>query len=283
MRIHLLGVRGSTPAPGADFVRYGGHTSCIAVTPAGRRLPTLLLDAGTGIRSATNLVAPNAFRGSILLSHLHWDHVQGLPFCAAADHADADVDVFLPAQQGMTGRDLLARTMSPPDFPIEPEGLHGQWRFHAINPGTLETAGLEVRSVELTHKGGRTFGYRVSDGRDSIAYLPDHSPARGCSAAVRELISGVDLLVHDAQFVSSEREIADAYGHATVDDTIDLAVRTRPGALMLFHHSPTRTDACLDALARSITAPMPVLVAREGMVLEVSEARLPTTGDPAQR
>ena len=143
MRVRLLGVRGSTPAPGSDFLRYGGHTSCLAITGSGADAPTVLLDAGTGVRSVTEMVVGPAFRGSILLTHLHWDHVCGLPFFAAGDHPDSEVDVYLPAQHGASGRDLLARSMSPPSFPIEPEGLRGQWTFHAVEPGPLGIAGFE--------------------------------------------------------------------------------------------------------------------------------------------
>ena len=124
-----LGVRGSTPAPGSDYVRYGGHTSCVAVIADGAAAPTLLMDAGTGIRSLPGLLGPEPFRGSILLSHLHWDHVEGLPFCRAVDRDDARVDLHVPAQDGVSPRDLLARMFSPPSFPIEPEGLLGTWRF----------------------------------------------------------------------------------------------------------------------------------------------------------
>lgn len=271
MKIHLLGVRGSTQAPGADFLRYGGHTSCVAITAAGEDVPTLLLDAGTGIRSATELVSAPAFRGSILLSHLHWDHVCGLPFFGAGDHPDSSVDVYLPAQLGCSGRDLLARSMSPPSFPIGPEDLRGRWALRATEPGSLRVGGFEVGCAELVHKGGRTYGYRVSDGTGSLAYLPDHSPGLGLNEGALALMEGVDVLLHDAQFVESERMIADAYGHATVADALAVAVHAKVGTLMLTHHSPTRTDDELDALAATISAPMPVIVAAQGQVLSVGK------------
>ncbi|HEV2798476.1 MAG TPA: hypothetical protein VGV65_12735, partial [Nocardioides sp.] len=112
MRVQLLGVRGSTPAPGADFVRYGGHTSCVAITEEGGDRPTLVLDAGTGLRSLTAILGGAALEGSIVLSHLHWDHVQGLPFFAAGDRDDARVDLYVPAQDGRSGRDLLAQSLA---------------------------------------------------------------------------------------------------------------------------------------------------------------------------
>jgi ribonuclease BN (tRNA processing enzyme) len=269
VKLELLGVRGSTAAPGADFVRYGGHTSCVAVVPEGAVDPTLILDAGTGIRSLTPRLSTPAFRGSILLSHLHWDHVQGLPFFVAGDQPASVVDVYLPAQQGESGGELLARAMSPPSFPIEPTGLHGTWTFTAVEPGPLAVPGFEVTCAELAHKGGRTFGYRVADARGAMAYLPDHGPVQGCSEEAQALVRGVDVLLHDGQFVAAERAVADDYGHATVDEAIDLAVRGGVGTLVLLHHSPARTDDQLDALAASIRAPIPVIVAHEGQILDV--------------
>ena len=167
MKLVLLGVRGSTAAPGPDFVRYGGHTSCVAVIPDGATDPTLVLDAGTGLRDLTGRLSTQAFHGSILLSHLHWDHVQGLPFFAAGDRHASVVDLYMPAQLGESGRELLTRTMSPPSFPIEPGGLNGAWSFNAIDTGDYRIDGFTVTAVDLAHKGGRTFGYRVTDSSGS--------------------------------------------------------------------------------------------------------------------
>jgi phosphoribosyl 1,2-cyclic phosphodiesterase len=272
MRIRMLGVRGSTPAPGADFVRYGGHTSCLAITAEGSDRPTLVLDAGTGLRSLTALLGGEAFDGSIVLSHLHWDHMQGLPFFAAGDRDAARVDVHLPGQDGRSGRDLLAQALSPPAFPITPEGLRGTWRFHALEPGVHQIEGMTVAAVEIEHKGGRTFGLRVDDEHGSLAYLPDHAPAAGVSGALLAMLDGVDVLIHDAQFLEGERPVAVDYGHATVQDAVNLAESCGAGIVVLFHHSPARTDVALDEIATwapGLAADVIVVVAREGMSLDV--------------
>ena len=178
MRVHFCGVRGSTPAPGTEFVRYGGLTSCVAIARDDADVPTLLLDAGTGLRRVTSLLGDSPFNGTILLSHLHWDHTHGLPFFKGGDRDDALVSLLLPDQlDGQTARDVLARGMSPPHFPIGPEGLRGTWRFETASPGTFSAEGFTVTALEVPHKGGRTFGYRVSDGHSTMTLragpLPD--------------------------------------------------------------------------------------------------------------
>ena len=272
MKVHVLGVRGSTPAVGADFVRYGGHTSCVAISPEGSPVPTLVLDAGTGLRTLTSLLGGQAFDGSIVLSHLHWDHMMGLPFFAAGDREDARVDLYVPAQDDRSGRDLLAQSFSPPSFPIPPEGLHGRWTFRDLTDGHHTVEGFSVAAVDVEHKGGRTFGFRVDDRLGSLAYLPDHAPAAGVSDRLRSLLTGVDMLVHDAQFLDDERSVAVDYGHATVQDCIRLARACDVGTLVLFHHSPVRTDTALDdiaACAATSARGLPLVVAREGMTLDV--------------
>lgn len=270
MRLWFLGVRGSTAAPGPEFVRYGGHTSCVGIVADGEDTPSLVLDAGTGLRNLTARLAGAPFVGTIVLSHLHWDHVQGLPFFPGGDRDDSDVDVYIPAQDGMSGRDLLARSMSPPSFPITPEGLAGRWGFHALETGPLRVGTFEVTPFDVHHKGGRTFGFRVEQGGRSMAYIPDHRLSSGVSEEAQSLVRGVDVLVHNAQFVNSERTTADAYGHSTIEDVVELAAGLEVSTLVLFHHSPVRTDDQLDAIHAGLSdLPMRVVLAAEGRELDV--------------
>ena len=270
MRVVLHGVRGSTPAPGGDFLRVGGHTSCVSVTPAGYDAPTLLLDAGTGLSSVTRALDGAAFRGDMLLTHLHWDHVQGLPFFRAGDRDDARVRLLLPAQGGASpdrpgsGAELLARAMSPPHFPIGPDGLLGEWTFGAVEPGAFSAGGCTVTAVEVPHKGGRTFGYRIEADGMSMAYLPDHMPHADDGPGL-SLASGVDVLCHGAMFADSERTLAHAYGHATLGEAYRLACQAGVGKLVLTHHAPSRTDEEVVELASHLPpGDLPVAIAREG-------------------
>jgi phosphoribosyl 1,2-cyclic phosphodiesterase len=259
---------------GPEFVGVGGHTSCVAVLRDDERLPALVLDAGTGIMSLAPAFGDAAFRGSILLTHLHWDHLQGLPFFRPADRADARVTLAIPAQ-GDPVR-VLERAFSPPHFPIGPDGLQGAWRFVGLDEGTQEIEGFEVTARAIPHKGGRTFGYRVRDGSRSFAYLPDHGPrgpdasAEGVAAAAA-LAAGVDVLVHGAPFIAAEQNLADRYGHATVDDAIALATDARAARLVLTHHGPARSDDAVDAIARDAAARFcgPLAVAHDGDLVEV--------------
>jgi phosphoribosyl 1,2-cyclic phosphodiesterase len=262
VRLLPLGVRGSTAAPGQDFVRYGGNTSCVAVLLDGAP-PALLLDAGTGIRRLPELLDGRAFEGSILLSHLHWDHVQGLPFCRSIDRDDAVVSLWLP-DPGRDAVTVLSRAMSPPHFPIGPDGLRGKWSFDGLPTGWSDHGGASVLAAEISHKGGRTYGYRVEADGHSAAYLPDHTPVEGLPPGLLSLVGGVDVLMHDGQFLGTERDTAVAFGHSTVDDAVALAVRAGAGRLVLTHHAPDRTDAQLDEIAIAVRdAPLPVTLAAE--------------------
>ena len=279
MRVHVLGVRGSTPAPGHDFARHGGNTSCVALARDGQA-PTLLLDAGTGIRNLGGLLDGQPFRGGLLLGHLHWDHTQGLPFSRAVDHDGAEVRLCLPDQEdGRPAIDVLRRVMSPPHFPIGPEGLRGAWTFEGLSPGFHHIAGFEVLAMEIPHKGGRTFGYRVSDGRSSVAYLSDHGPsALGPGPdgwgpyhdAALALADGVDLLVHDAQHTAAELPSVMHFGHSAADYAVRLGEAAKARAVLLFHHDPLRTDAEVDAIvSRFAGRAVPVSAAAEGTAVDL--------------
>ena len=278
MDILFCGVRGSTPAPGADFVRVGGHTSCVALTRSGTDTPSLVLDAGTGLQRLSDRLDGGPFRGTLLLTHLHWDHAQGLPFFRSGDQPDAEVRLLIPDQQdGRAAVDVLAGSMSPPHFPIRPEGLEGHWTFATLDEGEHIIEGFEVTAVELPHKGGRTFGYRIVDpGGATVVYASDHGPlALGpgedghgpIHEAIVDLAREADVLIHDAQFVAAELAVAEAYGHATVDYCYRLAEKAGVRKLVLFHHSPVRVDDDVDRLGDLAPPGLDVAIAREGETL----------------
>ena len=215
-----------------------------------------------------------------MLSHLHWDHVQGLPFFAAGDRDDAELTVLLPDQEdGADAASVLARAMSPPHFPLGPGGLRGSWTFSCIAPGIVSVGGFSVLVREIPHKGGRTFGYRVSDGRSTLTYMPDHCPTalgpgpdgRGeYHEAALELAADTDLLVHDAQLLTRDELASEGrFGHSEAGYAIELGKRAGARQMALFHHRPDRTDDALDELAAKLSRESGVSLAIQGAVWEL--------------
>lgn len=278
LRVTFCGVRGSTPAPGPDFVRYGGHTSCVALS-RGDHPPELLLDAGTGITAVTPLLGGRPFTGSILLGHLHWDHTHGLPFFAGGRDATR-IELFLP-EQGESAEAVLERCFSPPHFPIVPSELGPGWSFAGLDEGEHEIEGFQVLAREIPHKGGRTFGYRVTHAGTSIAYLSDHSPTSvgpgpdGLGErhdAILALATGADALITDAQHLASQFPGVGFLGHASVEYDVEVAREAGVRTLVLFHHDPWRTDGEIDEIGRYAQRlagdDLEVRAAHEGLVLE---------------
>lgn len=277
MDVWLCGVRGSSPATGKAFNRYGGRTSCLALAHAGQA-PALVLDGGTGLDTLDEMMGPCAFRGTILLSHLHWDHTHGLPFFVAGRRSGHRVRVLLP-HQGSDAEAVLARAFSPPHFPVRPSELGQGWSFESVEEGPHEIEGFSVLALEIPHKGGRTLGYRVDDGRASMAYLPDHAPIRlGAGnrrlgvlhGAALTLANGVDLLVHDAQHTAAELPELAYLGHSAGEYAIELARAAGARQVVLFHHAPRRTDSELDSLLASLSgSAVRVSMATEGTLFRL--------------
>jgi phosphoribosyl 1,2-cyclic phosphodiesterase len=283
VRVTFCGTRGSTPAPGLDYVRFGGHTSCVALAQNGdgpASPPTLLLDAGTGLRRLPGLLDNAPFRGTILLSHLHWDHVQGLPFFRSGDRDDARVRLLLPDQGEETDAEaLLARMMSPPFFPIPPSALRGDWGFGVIPGETFSAEGFGILALAVPHKGGHTLGFRISDGHSSVAYIPDHCPtALGPGpdgigeyheSALR-LAHDVDLLIHDAHLRAEEVEAEGSFGHAAAEYAVRLGALAGAHQVALFHHRPERRDSEVErTVCRFAASPVPVMAAAETLTVRL--------------
>jgi ribonuclease BN (tRNA processing enzyme) len=277
LKVTFYGVRGSTPCDNDEVARYGGNTSSVVIESPDE--PPLLLDLGTGVRYFGRTCAlDGSFRGNCLLSHLHWDHTQGLPFFAPLLCSGAEMDVYAPApDDGRKLEDVFGDTICPPLVPVTLREFPGALRFHDTEPSTFRIGGYEVVAREIPHV-GRTFGYRVSLGGVSIAYLSDHQQpvdgSFGVSEDALELVDGVDLLIHDSQYTVPEFPRKATWGHCTYEYALWLAGRAEVGALAMFHHDPNRTDDQLDDLARcgaSIADEkgFELLVAREGLVVEL--------------
>jgi phosphoribosyl 1,2-cyclic phosphodiesterase len=275
MLIRFHGVRGSTPCHGDDIARYGGNTSCVSVEAPGE--DPLLFDLGTGLRYFGLTRPPGEpFRGTCLLSHLHWDHVQGLPFFGPLLHTDSELVVYAPSEEeGRTAAEVLSATICPPLFPIGMDGF----------PGTVEVrepaakfriGGFDIESTAVPHV-GEALGYRVTHQGASVAYISDHQqPVGGAHIAdgVWNLCQDVDLLIHDAQYTPAEFAKKSTWGHCTVEYAVWLAGEVGARRLALFHHDPGHDDDMLDRLADAARwcgkdMGVEVFAAREGMVVEL--------------
>ena len=277
MRLRIWGCRGSVPTPGEEALRYGGNTPCVEVTVADEA--PIILDAGTGIRKLGLTLAARDVRAlHLCLTHLHLDHLEGLRFFAPLWDERTDLHVWGPPSHLMTLRERIARSFSPPLFPIDLADVPARLHFHDTpdRPWSIGSARLQAASV--IHP-GPTLGYRIEAGGSTLAYVPDHEPALGPDPSTHALewLSGspvaaaANVLLHDAQFTEAEYRERIGWGHSSVVDTVAYARACRVGELVLFHHDPLHGDADLDALAataRSLwdgSAGKPPTLAYEGM------------------
>lgn len=254
MAITFHGVRGSTPCHSDVITRYGGNTSCVSVAIPGH--DPLLFDLGTGLRYFADTLDPALpFRGTFLLSHLHWDHIQGLPFFKPFLRSDANITIYAPEQPGGPGvAEVFAETIRPPLFPIHFSMFPGMVDIHELADTEFSLGDVRVVSRRIPHVGDM-LGYRVEWNGRSVVYMSDHQmPGDGSYAAppgVLELCEGADLLIHDAQYTPEEFAMKCDWGHCTPEYAVWLASTAHVKRLALFHHDPAHDDDRLDEILGS--------------------------------
>jgi phosphoribosyl 1,2-cyclic phosphodiesterase len=252
LRVRLRGTRGSIASAGPDTVRYGGDTSCVEVTGDDGRV--IILDAGSGIRALGNEL--DEIRVDILLSHLHMDHVQGLPFFKPLLDPEVEVHIWGPISTTQTLRERLARYLSPPLFPVRVRDLPNV-EFHDVLPSEFVIGSLNITAELITHP-GVTLGYRIEESGRTLAYLPDHEPALGIPQFPLEpewtsgfsLVEGVDVMIHDAQYTKEEYEPRTGWGHTSFTQLARFAELAGPKQVVTFHHDPAHDDDFLDTIHR---------------------------------
>ena len=279
LRLTIWGCRGSVPTPGPKTVAFGGNTSCVEVGLEDGAV--LVLDAGTGIIDlGLDLVDRGVRRLHLLLTHLHLDHLEGLRFFAPLWDERVTLDIWGPPSPMLGLQERIARSFSPPLFPIELRDVPARVTFRDVPREPWSIDGVSLAADLVVHP-GPTVGFRLETAGSSFAYLPDHEPALvGIVERSSDWISGaalaedVDVLFHDAQYFEDEYETRVGWGHSSVSDAV--AFRRAVGArrLLLFHHEPqhwtTRSNASRPMPSRFAAPDEPKAeLAREGMVIEL--------------
>ena len=276
LRVTFHGVRGSTPCHGPSTARYGGNTSCVSVWADGQR--PLLCDLGTGLRyfgKQWEAQSSDPIDAVALVSHLHWDHVQGLPFFVPMLREGAHLDIYGPAQtsgeEGDTFQRALHETVRPPTFPVTLTDFAGTFSVHDVADTVFSVGDYTITSRVVPHI-GPTVGYRIEYGSKSVAYISDHQQAHdgsmGVPDSVRDLADGVDLLIHDAQYTPTEFAQRFNWGHCTQEFAIRVGMVSGARSVALYHHDPERTDDELDAFSPcGESEALTVFAAREGQTV----------------
>ncbi len=307
MQITFWGVRGSYPVPGAATVRYGGQTSCLEARSSSGQ--TLIVDAGTGMRALGNKLlreaaAPQHYH--VLLSHVHWDHIQGLPFFSPAYIPGTTISVYALLTAADELQQVIGGITRQEFFPMPLEAVPAHIVFHQVEPGVeFDVGEFHVMPIALNHPFG-SVGYRIDCDGASWAYVADTAPFnqvlhkqhflpgletlseddRIALAAMREALvrrlDGVDTIVYDTHFLPEEYAKFPHYGHSTPDQALEICVEAKARRLVLYHHAPAHGDDQMDQIAATYLAKgalvgIEVLTSFEGMTLPIGVEHGPDT------
>ncbi|HEX4474297.1 MAG TPA: MBL fold metallo-hydrolase [Polyangiaceae bacterium] len=270
--VQFWGVRGSIACPSPRHVVYGGNTSCLEVV-AGDHL--IVLDAGTGIRDLGDSFNKRDVRHAhLLLTHVHWDHINGFPFFAPGYQTNRTFEIRAAHLAPLGGvREVLAGQMGQPTFPVPLETMRSKLIFEDFHAGDtfMLAPTVRVRTVSLNHPNGAT-GYRIEHGGKSLCYVTDTEHIVGKpDENVLALIDGADLVIYDSTYTDDEFEAKIGWGHSTWQEAVRLCRQARVKRLAIFHHDPSHEDPFMSEIERQAREMWDgAIVAREGMRLEIA-------------
>jgi len=248
--VDFWGVRGSVPSPGSETIRYGGNTSCISITTKNK---ILILDAGTGIRNlGSSIVEKQDLEIFIIITHTHWDHIQGFPFFTPIYQPNRPVHMFPTLHKKNIVLSSLIDQMDGAHFPVTPDQVPSNFNFITENPFEfLAKNGFHLELVPMNHPGG-AFGYKIKVDDKTICYFTDNEidPPYTKSIELDELTkqcNNADILIHDAQYKEDDMPLKHGWGHSLISQVTELGKTANVKNLVYFHHDPERSDDELDA------------------------------------
>lgn len=292
--LKFWGVRGSIPTPGPDTVRYGGNTPCTELRFGNDKL--FILDAGSGLRNLGNhlLKTGDSVSAHVFISHLHWDHIQGIPFFTPAYLPGNQFTFYGQHESDRSLAEILSNQQNLDNFPVQMKDMGANLNFQEMFEGCYTIDGVDIETFQVNHP-GNALGYKFTIGERSLVYISDNEPYRHMHNPNGEvdkipvenienfyrdkLISFVyqaDIMIHDAQYTGEEYEQKITWGHSPVSYTVQLALDAKVNTLILFHHDPMHDDDMVDSMLDTARqqvwkagSTLNILAAREGQIIDL--------------
>jgi phosphoribosyl 1,2-cyclic phosphodiesterase len=272
MRIKFWGVRGSTPTPQPENLRYGGNTSCVEVR-VGDML--YIFDCGTGFRALGQQLlhefVDRPIAAHVFVSHFHWDHIQGFPFFRPLYDKPQDHFMLHSSSRNRSLKQVMEEQMAAPYFPVELGEMRAHREFYEIEEGRVTFDNVTVQTMWLNHPQG-CMGFRLETKDGVFVYATDNEPGDPVfDKSVRKLAAGADVLVYDAQYLPEEYEARRrGWGHSHWREAINVVMESGAKDLVLFHHDPDHSDVCIDKVVKEARNYYPrVRAAAEGMEIRL--------------